>query len=288
MKNTLTIFCLVISFSSFGQSITLLPSNLTSQNSSDSHEFQSSNQTVLKLRNTNPVGVFTELEFYKHDNSLLSKFSFNPQIATISVNAFSGLRFRIGNTDNNNLLIKPSGVQVGGTFEVNGLGFSSLRSPELRQVYVNEDGLFMTRNTSNQYASYNFSAVQPQNITDLIIRGSGFAWFNSSSGSKSFYIPVNLPDGVYVSNVRMFIKDNSDSDISFTFSKNSHLSNSFTTIATSQSSTNNINILSINANATEVIDNQNNSYYVNISSVGDWAGNMLQFHSLVITYQNNI
>ena len=139
MKNTLAIFYLVVSFSSFGQSITLLPENLSTQNSNNSHELQSSNQTVLKLRNTNPVGLFTDLEFYKHDNSLLSKFSFNSQIATINANSFSGLRFRIRDTPNYELLIKNSGVQVDGSFEVNSLGFSAMRSAEVRQIYVNEE-----------------------------------------------------------------------------------------------------------------------------------------------------
>jgi hypothetical protein len=287
MKNKLTIFCLFICLPSFGQSITLLPSNLTTQSSGNSHELQSSNQTVLKLRNTNPVGTLTDyLAFYKHDNSLLSKLSFGSQFAVFDINAISGIQFRIRNATDYELLIKQGGVQIRNSFEVNSLGYAGIIGGELRQVYVNEDGLFLTRSTSNQYASYNFSSVQAQNSSDLIVRGSGYAWFNSLSGSKTFYIPVNLPDGVNVSNVRMFIRDNSTSNMSFTFSKNSHLSNTFTTIATSQSSTNNTNLLSINANASETIDNQNNSYYVNISSGGDWTGNTLQFHSLVITYQN--
>ncbi|HEY1055927.1 MAG TPA: hypothetical protein VGE24_12350, partial [Emticicia sp.] len=78
---------------------------------------------------------------------------------------------------------------------------------------------------------------------------------------------------------------NSASDISFTFSRNTHTTNAFSTIASATSSSANASIRSINQDTSEVINNLTNTYYVNISSVGNWTGNTLQFHSLLITYQ---
>ena len=100
------------------------------------------------------------------------------------------------------------------------------------------------------------------------------------------YLPLNLPDGVVITNVRMYVWDNSASNISFVFNKNTHTTNVFTTIASAQTSTNVASIGSVTASVTETVDNQNNSYYVNISSVGNWTGETLKFHSFVVTYQH--
>ena len=176
-------------------------------------------------------------------------------------------------------------LDVNGSIRTKELDFAETISTERRPVYADKDGILRVENSSNHYMSYNFTSVQAQNYDDQIIRGSGFAWFNTTTSPKTLYLPVNLPDGVKVTNVRMYLLDNSASNLSFTFSKNTHVTNTFTTIATAQSSTNTVGIFSINNNANETIDNANNSYYVNISSSGNWTGNTLQFHSLVITYQ---
>lgn len=165
------------------------------------------------------------------------------------------------------------------------LDFAESSDSDLRIVFADKDGILRVDNSTNHYASYNFTAVQAQDYDDQLRKGSGFAWFNTTNIGATMYLPVNLPDGVKVTNIRMFLLDNSASNLSFTFNKNSHLTNTFTAIATAQSSTNTANIFSINSNTNESIDNQNNSYYVNISSIGNWTGNTLQFHSLVITYQ---
>jgi hypothetical protein len=176
-------------------------------------------------------------------------------------------------------------LDVNGTLRSTELDFAETISTERRPVYADKDGILRVENSSNHYMSYNFTSVQAQNYDDQIIRGSGFAWFNTTTSPKTLYLPVNLPDGVKVTNVRMYLLDNSASNLSFTFNKNTHVTNTFTSIATAQSSTNTVGIFSINNNANETIDNANNSYYVNISSSGNWTGNTLQFHSLVITYQ---
>jgi hypothetical protein len=176
-------------------------------------------------------------------------------------------------------------LDVNGTLRSSELNFTENSASERRPVFADKDGILRIENISNHYASYNFSSVLPQNSSDDYTKGSGYAWFNTTSGQKTFYLPVNLPDGVKITNVRMFLIDNSSSNLSFNFNRNSHLGNTFTTISSAQSSTNTANLFSITDNANEIIDNQNNSYYVNISSSGNWTGNTLQFHSLVITYQ---
>lgn len=176
-------------------------------------------------------------------------------------------------------------LDVNGTLRSSELKFTENSASERRPVFADKDGILRIESSSNHYASYNFSSVFPQNSLDEYTKGSGYAWFNTTSGQKTFYLPINLPDGVKITNVRMFLLDNSTSNLAFNFNKNSHLSNTFTTIASAQSSTSTANLFSITDNANETVDNQNNSYYVNISSSGNWTGNTLQFHSLVITYQ---
>ncbi|SOE21050.1 hypothetical protein SAMN06298216_1522 [Spirosomataceae bacterium TFI 002] len=175
-----------------------------------------------------------------------------------------------------------SKLEVNGEIKSTELDFTG--TTERRPVFANKDGILQIESTSYHYMSYNFSSVQAQNYDDQLIRGSGYAWFNTTTSPKTLYVPVNLPDGVKITNVRMYLLDNSTSNLSFEFNKNTHVSNNFTNIATATSSTNTANIFSINSAANEIIDNQANSYYINVSSSGNWIGNSLRFHSVIITY----
>lgn len=176
-------------------------------------------------------------------------------------------------------------LDVGGTLRSQTLDFAETTLTERRPVFADKDGILRIGNSSNQYISYNFSSVQSQNWDDQLRRGSGYAWFNTTNTGGTMYLPVNLPDGVKVTNVRMYVLDNSASDISFTFSRNTHTSNTFTTLALATSSSASPSVRYINGVANETINNLDNSYYVNISSAGNWTGDTLRFHSLVITYQ---
>ncbi|HLO46282.1 MAG TPA: hypothetical protein VK175_18215 [Leadbetterella sp.] len=178
-----------------------------------------------------------------------------------------------------------NGVSINNTIRSSELDFNQSSSTERRPVFADKDGILRIENSSNHYSSYNFSSVQAQDYDDQLRKGSGYAWFNTTNVGATMYLPINLPDGVRITNVRMFLLDNSASNLSFTLNKNSHATNTFTNIASAQSSTNSVSVINITDNANETVDNQNNSYYVNISSSGNWTGNTLQFHSLVITYQ---
>lgn len=176
-------------------------------------------------------------------------------------------------------------LDVGGTIRSFTLDFDEVSLIDRRPVFANKDGVLVLGGASTQYLSYNFSQVQAQNWDDQLRRGSGYAWFNTTNTGGTMYLPVNLPDGVRVTNVRMYVVDNSASDISFTFSRNTHTTNTFTTIASATSSGTSTNIRSINQDTSETINNLTNTYYINISSVGNWTGNTLQFHSLLISYE---
>lgn len=176
-------------------------------------------------------------------------------------------------------------LDVGGSIRSLSLDFNEDNVSDRRPVFANKDGVLVLGGASTQYASYNFSHVHAQDWDDQLRKGSGYAWFNTTTSGGTMYLPVNLPDGVRVTNVSMYIVDNSPSDISFTFSRNTHTTNTFTTIASATSSGANATTRSITEDASETISNLNNSYYVNISSVGNWTGSTLQFHSLLITYQ---
>ncbi|MFN3851351.1 MAG: hypothetical protein ACK4NY_18080 [Spirosomataceae bacterium] len=176
-------------------------------------------------------------------------------------------------------------LDVDGNIRSSSLDFVEQASTERRMIFADANGVIRADNSTNQFQSYNFSAVHSQDYNDQLRKGSGFAWFNTTNTGATMYLPVNLPDGVKVTNVRMFAIDDSASDLIFTFSRNNHLSNSFTTIASAQTTGANTNMQFIESTSNETIQNQNNSYYLNISSVGNWIGNNLRFHSLVITYQ---
>jgi hypothetical protein len=176
-------------------------------------------------------------------------------------------------------------LDVDGNIRSSSLDFTEQASTERRLVFADANGVIRADNSTNQYQSYNFSAVQAQDYDDQLRKGSGYAWFNTTNIGATMYLPVNLPDGVKVTNVRAFLLDNAASDLIFTFSKNNHSTNSFTTIATAQTSGANASIQTLEKIVQETIQNQANSYYINISSVGNWIGNNLRFHSLVITYQ---
>jgi hypothetical protein len=242
------------------------------------------NGTVAKAKSSFSIGEFNNSSDSPNPNTSVSTdriFQVGNGIdASQKSNAITVLRN--GNTGIG-VLTPTSKLEVAGDIKSTELDF--IGTNQKRPVFVDKDGILRMENTSDHYLSYNFTSVQAQNYEDQIIRGSGFAWFNTTTSPKTLYLPVNLPDGVKVTNVRMYLLDNSTSNLSFTFNKNTHITNTFTSIATAQSSTNTVGIFSINNNANETIDNANNSYYVNISSSGNWTGNTLQFHSLVITYQ---
>ncbi len=215
----------------------------------------------------------------------------------LKMNSIYGTVLRVGSDQN--VSINPSITGIGedglaqakANLDVNNtirsaeLDFNEVNVTERRPIFADKDGILRVENSSNHYASYNFSSVFPQNSSDDYTKGSGYAWFNTTTAQKTFYLPVNLPDGVKITNVKMYFVDNSTSNLSFVMNRNHHLTNAFTTVASAQSSTSNVNLLSINDDANETVDNQYNSYYVNISSSGNWTGNTLQFHSLLITYQ---
>ncbi|MFC3809694.1 hypothetical protein [Lacihabitans lacunae] len=277
------------------QSITLAPdvSTFNQDNQVSSLIINSKNYEPFSIKNDKP-----SISFPLFANTNQFQGSLIGQDENLYVNGKKGLLFFTNN--NHRMSLLADGVLIGnagsakasldvdegnGTLRSKELDFAETISTERRPVYADKDGILRVENSSNHYMSYNFTSVQAQNYDDQIIRGSGFAWFNTTTSPKTLYLPVNLPDGVKVTNVRMYLLDNSASNLSFTFNKNTHVTNTFTSIATAQSSTNTVSIFSINNNANETIDNANNSYYVNISSSGNWTGNTLQFHSLVITYQ---
>jgi hypothetical protein len=236
------------SFGFFGRFLGLNASSNLRLNFNSDFTINNSSQTVLRIDNTNNVTI-------------------NPNSTVLSY------------------ISAKADLDVNNTIRSAELDFSEALATERRLVFADKDGILRVEGSSDHYISYNFSSVLPQNSSDDYTKGSGYAWFNTTSGQKTFYLPVNLPDGVKITNVRMYLIDNSASNLSFTFNRNSHLGNTFTTIASAQSSTSTANLFSINSSANEIVDNQNNSYYVNISSSGNWTGNTLQFHSLVITYQ---
>ena len=208
------------------------------------------------------------------------------QLDDIPAAHFEFGRFFVGESGKAKAALDVEGTNGIGTIRSRELDFSQTTDSERRPVFADKDGILRVSNTSNYYQSYNFSSVQAQDWDDQLRKGSGYAWFNTTNSGKTMYLPLNLPGGVVITNVRMYVWDNSASNISFVFNKNTHTTNVFTTIASAQTSTNVASIGSVTASVTETVDNQNNSYYVNISSVGNWTGETLKFHSFVVTYQH--
>lgn len=215
----------------------------------------------------------------------------------LKMNSVYGTVLRVGNDQKVSINPSISGTGIDGLapakahLDVNNtvrsgeLDFDENNNTERRPVFADKDGILRIQNSSYHALSYNFTAVQAQNYDDQLKKGSGYAWFNTTNEPKTMYLPINLPDNVKLVTIRLYVLDNSTSNLSFTFYKNSHISNAFTPFLSFESDSNGSNVVNLNATSDEVIDNINNSYYLNISSLGNWTGNTLAFHSLVITYQ---
>lgn len=181
--------------------------------------------------------------------------------------------------------IVSSGLITDGFLKSGDLSFTTTNNAQLRPVFANKDGVLKVDNSATLYQSYNFTAVQTQNWDDQLQKGSGFAWFNTTNASKTMYLPVNLPDGVEITLVSMTYVDNSASSIDFIMYANNNNNNAFTTISSGTSILASSGIRTSATVANAIVDNNVNSYYVNITSGGNWTGGTLQFHSLVISYR---
>jgi hypothetical protein len=182
-------------------------------------------------------------------------------------------------------IISPTGLETAGFLKSSDLGFTTTNSSQLKPVFADKDGKLVIDNVTTHYQSYPSNAAQPFNWDDQIVRNGIETHFQTSDAPKSLFVPINLPDGVKVTNVRMFLVDNSTSNLRFTFFVKDHLVNAIASSASAQSSTNHSSIFSINDNAQLIINNSQESYFVRISSVGNWTSTTLEFHSLVISYQ---
>ena len=233
--------------------------------------------------------------YVKSPENSVSNFSF------LEGNTFVGLisrednRFRFffeGGVDFNfgfpfiTTAITATGIITDGSLQSKDLSFTTTNNAQIKPVFADKDGKLIVDNIlTNHYQSYNFTAVQAQDYDDQLRKGSGFAWFNTTTAPATMYLPVNLPDGVKITSVEMKYVDNSASSIDFIMYANSNNTNTFTTISSGSSILASSSIRTSATAASTVVDNSANSYYVNISSGGNWTGNTLQFHSLVITYQ---
>lgn len=192
--------------------------------------------------------------------------------------------FDIGSPSRRTIL-KSTGLETAGSLQSNNLSFTTTNTAQIKPVFADKDGKLVVDNVTTHYQSYPSNAAQPFNWDDQIVRNGIETHFQTSNAPKSLFVPINLPDGVKVTNVRMFLVDNSTSNLNFTFFVKDHLVNAIASSASAQSSTNISSIFSINDNAQLIINNSQESYFVRISSVGNWTSTTLQFHSLVISYQ---
>ncbi|MDZ7896906.1 MAG: hypothetical protein U5N85_02600 [Arcicella sp.] len=193
--------------------------------------------------------------------------------------------FDVGANPSGRTIMRSTGLETKGFLKSGDLGFTTTNNAQLKPVFADKDGKLKVDNVTEQYLSYNFTAVQAQDWDDQLRKGSGFAWFNTTNAGATMYLPVNLPDGVKITSVTMRYIDNSASSIGFVLNANNHNTNTFTNLCSGSSILADGTIRNSFAAANAIVDNSVNSYYVNISSGGNWTGNTLQFHSLVITYQ---
>ncbi len=141
--------------------------------------------------------------------------------------------------------------------------------------------------TTNTYTlAYSPANVQPTANGDAFIRTQKEFYFASNS-LKSFYIPVNLPVGSTITNIKYYYYDNSTSDLIFRldFSNipNGSSQNYYSTTAQTSGASTDVRVIEKNVNL-PVTDNYNRAFYV-VPTNGTWPGdNTLSFRSIVITY----
>jgi hypothetical protein len=278
MKNLVKILILsVLSCSGFAQSTLDLGANEIKINRALRIDQNNSNAlNIFAPANTTSNFNFSEGGIYKggfqrFDDQLL--FNFNGGIYfTFGFPIFTG--------------ISQTGVYTDGTFQSKQMGFTTTNNAQVKPVFADKSGKLVVDNSANHYQNYHPTAAQATEITAPIRRNAAYAWFNSTNAAYEMLVPLVLPDNVKVTNIRMWCSENSTTaNLELNFRKNSNTNQATNTIATVTSSGTSAVLTSINVNTSEVIDNQNFSYYVSISSVGNWDGPNLALHNLVITYQ---
>lgn len=182
--------------------------------------------------------------------------------------------------------VTATGVRTDGSLQSKDLSFTTTNTAQIKPVFADRNGKLVIDNATNHYQNYHPTAAQPTDNTAPIRKNAAYAWFNSTNAVYEMLIPLNIPDNVKVTNVRMWCAENSTTgNLELDFRKNSNINQATNTIATVTSSGAISTLTSINVNSNELIDNQNFSYYVSISSVGNWDGPSMALHNLIITYQ---
>jgi len=236
--------------------------------------------TAMEIKS--PLNSSSQFFFYEGNNY---RGSITRILNSLQFDFNDYMIFDVGNPSSR-IIFGSTGLETAGSLKSRDLGFTTTNNAQIKPVFADKDGKLVVDNATTHYASYNFTAVQAQDWDDQLRKGSGFAWFNSTNAPKTMYLPVNLPDGVRITGVTMSYIDESASSIDFVFNANNHTTNTFTTICSGTSILSDNTIRSSFTAANTIVNNQVNSYYVNISSGGgSWVGDNLRFHSLVIHYQ---
>ncbi len=151
-------------------------------------------------------------------------------------------------------------------------------------VFTNANGVLVKGYYENQYYSVNFSMAQAQNYSDQLMKGSGYAWLNTTNTPGTIYVPISFQQGALLLGMRVYYYDNSNSDFTFTFYKNDHDTNNFSVWGSASSSGASGMLRYSDVYLNQVVDPGEASFYLNVSSSGNWTGNSLKFHSVVFKY----
>jgi hypothetical protein len=125
-------------------------------------------------------------------------------------------------------------------------------------------------------------------LTDTLFAHAGVALYNTEASIRSFETPINLPNGARINQiVYAYIDNNAASDISLILGYNDHtsLGGSAMTWVSSTGASSEIRYTAVTAIAPNIIDNENNNYYVEIMLP---PGESTIFVSFRIDYSYNL
>jgi len=138
----------------------------------------------IAMQFKSPPGFGNQFFFYENNNlaGTMNRFGRSLQFEFDHFIIFDvGLFGSSGRT-----MIRPNGLETEGFLKSKDLSFTTPNNAQIKPVFVDKQGKLILDNTlTNHYQSYNFTAIQAQDWDDQLIKGSGFAWFNTTNISRT-------------------------------------------------------------------------------------------------------
>lgn len=181
-----------------------------------------------------------------------------------------------------------AGYFIGRVWVDGGLRSTSLSGTGIRNVSADANGNLTVSSPTRYYSAPHVSFVRVSNDAAEAGYLSGTAYL--SSGTGTLRLPLYLPHGAKLTNVRVHYNDNdATNNLTFAIILSSASANSGTTLASASSSGNVVSNLLVDMPLSNpIVDNQSSTYYIDViprAGGSVWTNSSsLSVRSVIITY----